>query len=301
MEELYSMERAMAQLQRRRASVSSSRLQQHTLRKQQQVQHHLRQLPSSLYTRPTNYHLLQIQQRREQHRRNLINALREEVLADLEESLTPSSPEESLDGLEPVGSTTSNGYTPGATTLVDLAGLVKEAAPQYMIPSTATNAATTMLPYLLPAGPTIQRRLEEDDEPKMPSSEQDVSRRRGTFPQKLHRMLLDLEQTRRTDIACFLPSGQGFVIFQPDAFVNEILPKYFRMTRYSSFQRQLNLYDFIRQTHGSNKGSYHHQLFQRHKPELCFMMKRIKVKNTKNRLGPAFHHMQQVMNRQMAR
>jgi HSF-type DNA-binding len=35
------------------------------------------------------------------------------------------------------------------------------------------------------------------------------------------------------------------------------MPLHFRMSRYSSFQRQLNLYDFQRITEGPDKGAYH--------------------------------------------
>ena len=62
------------------------------------------------------------------------------------------------------------------------------------------------------------------------------------FPAKLHRMLSELEQQEGgTDIASFLPHGRAFVIHRPKQFAEEVMPKYFRMSRFSSFQRQLNL------------------------------------------------------------
>jgi len=79
--------------------------------------------------------------------------------------------------------------------------------------------------------------------------------RSGTFPQKLHQMLSDLErQEGGTEIASFLPHGRAFCIHKPRDFVKHIMPKYFRMSRFSSFQRQLNLYDFQRITEGPDKG-----------------------------------------------
>lgn len=108
--------------------------------------------------------------------------------------------------------------------------------------------------------------------------------RTGTFPQKLHQMLMDLErQEGGRDIASFLPHGRAFAIHKPRDFVKHVMPKYFRMSRFSSFQRQLNLYDFQRITEGPDKGSYYHELFVQGRPILSTMMKRNKIKGVKNK------------------
>jgi HSF-type DNA-binding len=79
--------------------------------------------------------------------------------------------------------------------------------------------------------------------------------RTGTFPQKLHLMLSDLEgEEGGRDIASWLPHGRAFAIHKPKEFVKSVMPKYFRMSRFSSFQRQLNLYEFQRITEGPDKG-----------------------------------------------
>jgi HSF-type DNA-binding len=62
--------------------------------------------------------------------------------------------------------------------------------------------------------------------------------RSGTFPQKLHQMLSDLvHQEHGSDIASFLPHGRAFAIHKPREFANSVMPRYFRMSRFSSFQR----------------------------------------------------------------
>jgi hypothetical protein len=58
----------------------------------------------------------------------------------------------------------------------------------------------------------------------------------------------------------------------------EILPHHFRMSTFSSFQRQLNLYDFQRIAEGPEKGAYWHELFLKDQPMLSTGMKRIKAK-----------------------
>jgi hypothetical protein len=99
------------------------------------------------------------------------------------------------------------------------------------------------------------------------------------FPQKLYRMLSELEsEPDGTGIASFLSHGRAFMIHNPKKFVNEVMPKYFRMSRFSSFQRQLNLYDFKRINAGRDKGAYYHELFLKGRPALCTQMKRTKIK-----------------------
>lgn len=107
--------------------------------------------------------------------------------------------------------------------------------------------------------------------------------RTGTFPQKLHQMLSDLEKEEGgTDIASYLPHGHAFIIHDPSEFVKKIMPKYFRMSRFSSFQRQLNLYEFNRITDGPDKGAYFHDLFHRGRPVLASQIRRNKIKGEDN-------------------
>ena len=107
------------------------------------------------------------------------------------------------------------------------------------------------------------------------------------FPQKLHRMLSELvKQADGSDMASFLPHGRAFAIHNPKQFASEIMHKYFRMSRFSSFQRQLNLYDFKRISEGRDKGAYYHELFLQGRTPLCTQMKRAKIKG---QTGGGYH------------
>lgn len=50
------------------------------------------------------------------------------------------------------------------------------------------------------------------------------------------------------------------------------MARYFKQTKLTSFQRQLNLYGFARITKGKDRGGYYHELFLRHKLFLCQKM-----------------------------
>lgn len=97
------------------------------------------------------------------------------------------------------------------------------------------------------------------------------------FPEKLHRMLREVEKNQQSDIIGFLGHGRAFAIHDPDRFCKEVMPNYFKQSRLSSFQRQLNLYGFTRITNGSDAGGYYHELFLRGRAALAIHMRRVGV------------------------
>jgi hypothetical protein len=122
------------------------------------------------------------------------------------------------------------------------------------------------------------------DMEQMQQDEEDSKKRRGPrggvaqpFPEKLHLMLSTVD---RDDIVSWQPHGRCFAVHKPKEFVSEIMPVYFKQTKLTSFQRQLNLYGFCRLTSGRDRGAYYHELFLRGRPFLCKRMMRTRIKGT---------------------
>jgi hypothetical protein len=114
--------------------------------------------------------------------------------------------------------------------------------------------------------PTVKR-LEEDDDRKCsyrdfshvaPKTAQPSTRHKEpTFPLKLHMILSNPEFQH---IIAWLPHGRAWRILQQKAFEQRVIPLFFRHGRYSSFARQVNGWGFMRITHGSDFGSYYHEV-----------------------------------------
>lgn len=151
-------------------------------------------------------------------------------------------------------------------------------------PSFLQDARLLMAQNQLNAATALQAQRQEVPLPSPHSLfHRDGSRRmRGgviePFPEKLHRLLTEVEAAGRSDVISFVANGRAFAIHKPDKFFKEIVPLYFRQSRLSSFKRQLNLYGFELINSGPARGGYFHELFVKEAPELCRRMRRVAVK-----------------------
>ncbi|CAB9505503.1 shock factor protein 4 [Seminavis robusta] len=108
------------------------------------------------------------------------------------------------------------------------------------------------------------------------------------FPERLHRLLQEVEAQGQSHIISWVNNGEAFEIHQSDRFFAEIVPRYFKQSRLSSFKRQLGLYGFqlCAPSHqvtrgGTGHGYYSHPCFRRDSPELCRRMRRTGLSKAK--------------------
>ncbi|CAK58749.1 unnamed protein product (macronuclear) [Paramecium tetraurelia] len=89
-------------------------------------------------------------------------------------------------------------------------------------------------------------------------------------PGFLYKVYSILEHQDYDDIVSWNDNGDRFDVKDINIFQNYILPNYFKHSNYSSFVRQLNIYDF----HKTEKYSFKHKLFRRNQKELLPQIKR---------------------------
>jgi len=113
---------------------------------------------------------------------------------------------------------------------------------------------------------------------KMKLSNRDDNGFVKSFPQKLMELLSHEEIS---DYIAWTPKGDAFVIKSESLFVENVLRKIYRETKFSSFRGKLYRWGFKRLLKGDCLGAYFHKLFLRDKPSLCLYMRRYSSTSSK--------------------
>lgn len=94
--------------------------------------------------------------------------------------------------------------------------------------------------------PTVNEDAEAEKEPrKRHIPEHKKPDAALTFPEKLMNLMkFAEEQTEDNFCIAWLPDGKSFVIRNPDEFTRQVLPKFFKATKFSSFTRKLYRWGF---------------------------------------------------------
>ncbi len=135
-----------------------------------------------------------------------------------------------------------------------LASLAGSGDPKVAEDTDAANTAMADTPVQQPTGnapPTPNDR--QDDRWSAASTAEEVP---VTFPQKL---MTVLDNDQLSDIITWLPHGKGFIILQKKKFAAEVMPIYFKHSKFTSFTRKLNRWGFTRVPRGPEAGSYYHK------------------------------------------
>ena len=77
------------------------------------------------------------------------------------------------------------------------------------------------------------------------------------FPIKLHYIL---SNPKYDDCITWLPHGRSWKVLNQKRLENEVIPRYFRSEKFSSFMRQVNGWAFTRVAQGPDINSYYHDV-----------------------------------------
>ena len=81
------------------------------------------------------------------------------------------------------------------------------------------------------------------------------------------------KQEKHNGIIKWNTSGNSFFVTNTEEFI-KILPKYFKTKNYSSFVRQLNMYDFHKIKNDEGYNEFKHILFKRDQVDDLYKIKR---------------------------
>lgn len=95
-----------------------------------------------------------------------------------------------------------------------------------------------------------------------------------SFPEKLYRMMEDMESEGRTDVISFSPSGTSLFIHRAETLSAEVLPRFFRHSSIASFKRQMRMYGFRKISQGPDEGAFSHKFFIKGRPDLAKQIRR---------------------------
>jgi hypothetical protein len=145
----------------------------------------------------------------------------------------------------------------------------------------------------------------EKSSPSLPSTSSNLStwRPRHTttrskfvlFPVKLHKLLEHESKKGKNDVISWLQDGKSFKVHDKHRFANEIMAAYFETSKYKSFQKNLNIWEFKTVATSSSGylpdrsprtlGECYHPLFVRDFPALSERMKRVVAKNKNGKIN----------------
>ena len=99
-------------------------------------------------------------------------------------------------------------------------------------------------------------------------------KKKSEFPNFLLKLYQILENEEYKDIIQWGENGKYFIVKNVHDFTEKILPKYYKHNNYSSFIRQLNMYDFHKKKSSQNEHIFHHQNFIKNQKDLMKLIKR---------------------------
>ena len=114
----------------------------------------------------------------------------------------------------------------------------------------------------------------KNEEENKENFQKDKYKKKGEYPNFLLKLYQILENESYKNIIHWTEDGKYFIISNLHDFTEQILPHYYKHNNYSSFIRQLNMYDFHKKKSGQNEHVFHHENFIRNRKDLLKLIKR---------------------------
>jgi hypothetical protein len=109
---------------------------------------------------------------------------------------------------------------------------------------------------------------------------QNPKKLRGKIPEDLRAMLRDAQEEGNESIVSWLPHGRAFKVHNKHLFVQNILKRYFKATKYTYFSDTVRIWGFARlKDKGRDKGAYFHRYFVKDRPSLTRHLSRQQMKD----------------------
>ena len=106
---------------------------------------------------------------------------------------------------------------------------------------------------------------------------------RETFPIKLFKVLWQSDTAGYSPIILWLPHGRAFMLNDINRFEKEVMKKFFFQSKFQSFEHQLCIYGFQKNSGIKSRTRTHfHPLFLRDRIDLCKHIPRYKTGSKEN-------------------
>lgn len=119
----------------------------------------------------------------------------------------------------------------------------------------------------------------------------DETNERLPFPFKLYTMIQYAYNSRYSSAVSWKQDGRSFVIRNKVVLIKQIVPRYFRLTKFRSFTRQLNNWGFT----NLNDNEWRHVHFTRGNIEDLQLIRRIQIKESLNSNSTTSDNLRQYM------
>ena len=117
-------------------------------------------------------------------------------------------------------------------------------------------------------------KINSNNQKETPEFHSEKYKKKSEYPNFLLKLYQILENKDYKDIIEWSDDGKYFIVKNLHDFTENVLPKYYKHNNYSSFIRQLNMYDFHKKKGNPNDHIFEHTYFIKNRKDLLKFIKR---------------------------